>query len=236
MEDNNRWLEYWNGDVSVYVSPRHLQAHYKGLFADIAPLLPKAPFTLLDYGCGDALMAPDIARHGGRVLLYDRAAARRTTLRNRFAAHPGIEILDDLKVVQGTCDLVLMISVIQYVPKADLPTLLRSLKALLKPGGLLVIGDILSPDNSMVGDVSALLRFGMKEGFLLDAMKGLVKTLRSDYRKMRGELGLSSYSISEIVGVLTGAGFQAQPLAKNIGHAHHRRSVTAMAAPEGSGT
>ncbi|CAA6604019.1 SAM-dependent methyltransferase [Rhodospirillaceae bacterium LM-1] len=227
MENNNRWLEYWNGDVSVYVSPRHLEAHYKGLFADITPLLPKPPFTLLDYGCGDALMAPDIASRGGRVLLYDRAAARRATLRNRFAGQPAIEILDDLKAAEGACDLALMISVIQYVPKAELPALLRSLKALLKPDGLLVIGDILSPDNSMVGDVSALLRFGMKEGFLADAMKGLVKTLRSDYRKMRGELGLSSYSISDIIGVLTECGFQAQPLTKNIGHAHHRRSVTA---------
>ncbi len=227
MTSDNRWLDYWNGDVSVYVSKRHLMAHYKGLFADIQPLLPKPPFTLLDYGCGEALMAPSIAELGGRVLLYDRAEAKRATLRNRFAGLPAIEILSDLHAAQGACDVVLMISVIQYVPKGQLPDLLRSLKALLKPQGKLVIGDILSPDNSLVGDVRALLGFGMAEGFLFDAMKGLVKTLRSDYRQMRKQLGLSAYTISEIVGVLTECGFQPQPLTKNIGHARHRRSVVA---------
>jgi SAM-dependent methyltransferase len=230
MTFDEQWLDYWNGDVSLYVSPRHLKAHYQRLFTDIQPLLPDPPFTLLDYGCGDALMAPMLAKAGGRILLYDLAPSRRVALRQRFAHEERIEVQNDLEGVQGACDIVLLISVIQYVTRENLPGLLRSLGRCLKPGGLLVIGDILSPSNNMVTDVGALLRFGLAEGFFTDAVTGLVKTFRSDYRKMRGKLGLTVHTVEAIVGLLGQCGFHALPLTRNIGHARHRRTVMAKLA------
>lgn len=224
---SDAWLDYWNGDVSLYASGKHLDAHYRSLLADILPLLPAQPFTLLDYGCGEALMAPKIAEKGGRVLLYDRAHVNRARLRNRFAGQSGVRVLEDLAKAKASCDLVLMISVIQYVPQDKLPALLGELKGLLKPGGRLLIGDILPPGNSLAGDVSALLGFGLAEGFFLDAVKGLAKTLRSDYRSKRRQLGLCAYSVGEIQSILTECGFAPQPLSKNIGHAKHRRSILA---------
>lgn len=231
MNQNKDWVDYWDGDVSIYVSKRHLEAHYRGLFADIAPLLPAAPFTLLDYGCGEALMAPEIAARGGRVILFDQAGARRPKLRRRFAANPAIEVPDRLDGLDGACDLVLMVSVSQYVPKDQLPDLLRQLGLLLKPGGILVIGDILDPSNGILDDVSALLRFGLRDGFLWDALVGLVKTLRSSYRRERQRLGLSTYTEDEIMAVLRRAGFTGAALGWNIGHACHRRSVVARRLP-----
>lgn len=230
MDTNAAWLDYWDGDVSLYVSKRHLDAHYQGLLAAIEPLLPPAPFTLLDFGCGEALMAPALAAKGGRVILFDEAAARRNVLRNRFAGIAGIEVPDETETLAGTCDMVLMISVIQYVPKDQLPHLLARIRRLLKPGGRLVLGDILAPDNSIANDALALLGFGLKEGFLVDAVIGLFKTLRSDYRQARQRLGLSTWAMDEILAVLTAAGFEAAPLGWNIGHARHRRSVTATVA------
>jgi SAM-dependent methyltransferase len=230
MDTNAAWLDYWDGDVSLYVSRRHLEAHYQSLLAAIEPLLPPPPFTLLDFGCGEALMAPAIAAKGGRVILFDEAAARRGTLRQRFAPVPGIEVPDETDSLAGTCDMVLMISVIQYVPKDQLPHLLARIRRLLKPGGRLVLGDILAPDNSIANDALALLGFGLKKGFLVDAVIGLFKTLRSDYRQARQTLGLSTYSIDGILAVLKAAGFEAAPLGWNIGHARHRRSVMATRA------
>jgi SAM-dependent methyltransferase len=227
MDTNSAWLEYWDGDVSLYVSRRHLDAHYQGLFKVIRPLLPSLPFTLLDFGCGEALMAPAIAECGGRVMLFDDAPARRSVLRQRFAQHSAIVVPDDIESLAESCDIVLMISVIQYVPKSQLPALLERVKRVLRPGGTLVLGDILGPDNSIVADARALLEFGWREGFLVDAMIGLVKTLRSDYRAARQRLGLSTYPLDEILAVLQQAGFAAKPLDTNIGHARHRRSVIA---------
>lgn len=221
------WLDYWNGEVSLYVSPRHLQAHYRGLFTAIRPLLPAAPFTLLDFGCGEALMAPAIAELGGRVILFDDAGARRAGLRHRFAGNPNIQVTDELESLAGRCDLVLVISVLQYVPKRQLPQLLGRLKRLLKPQGRVLFGDILAPDNSLVADTLALLKFGWREGFLGDALLGLARTLKSDYRQARQHLGLSSYGLDELQDALRAAGLTGTALDWNIGHAGHRRSLIA---------
>ena len=48
------------------------------------------------------------------------------------------------------------------------------IKRLLKPGGRLVVGDILRPEVGMARDVLALLRFALNHGFLKDALIGLV--------------------------------------------------------------
>lgn len=227
MNRKSGWIDYWDGDVSVYTGVRHLEAHYRELFAGIAPLLPNGSFTLLDFGCGEALMAPDIVARGGRVYLYDAAGARRPRLRQRYSHLDGIMVPDDLSVLDGACDIVLLISVIQYLPREELPALLAQLRRTLKPGGKLVIGDILSPANSVVGDVTALLGFAWREAFLMEAVRGLLRTLNSNYHQRRKTLGLSSYTIEEILARLDQAGFDAAPLAGNIGHARHRRSILA---------
>ena len=223
------WLDYWNGDVSLYVSPRHLEAHYHRLIEAIRPLLPDPPFTLLDYGCGEALMAPTLAAAGGRILLHDAAPSRAAILRARFASDEAIEVVEDLAAAAGRCDLVLLISVIQYVPKAELAALLGRLRTCLKPGGRLVIGDVLAPGNHVLADVHALLRFAAHEGFFLDALRGLVRTLRSDYGRMRGALGLTTWATADLLAVLAAQGYDAEPLGWNIGHAGHRRSIVATA-------
>ncbi|EME67801.1 SAM-dependent methyltransferase [Paramagnetospirillum caucaseum] len=227
MSKKSGWIDYWDGDVSVYSGVRHLEAHYRELFAGIEPLLPAAPFTLLDFGCGEALMAPDIVARGGKVFLYDAAGGRRPRLRQRYSHLDGIAVPDDLGVLDGLCDVILLISVIQYIPRDDLPALFTQLHRTLKPGGALIVGDVLSPDNSVVGDVTALLGFAWREAFLAEAVRGLLRTLNSNYHQKRKTLGLSSYSIEEIVGLLDSLGFDAIPLAGNIGHARHRRSVLA---------
>jgi SAM-dependent methyltransferase len=229
MRTAGDWLDYWNGDVSLYVSPRHLEAHYNGLFEAIRPLLPDPPFTLLDYGCGEALMAPELAGRGARVILHDAAPSRAEVLRRRFAGIAGIEVAEELASRCRDCDLVLLISVLQYIPKADLPGLFERLRSCLKPGGRLVVGDILAPDNSVVADVGALLGFARREGFFLDALRGLIRTLRSDYGRMRNRLGLTTWRFDEISAVLEAAGFDVEQLAWNIGHAGHRRSLVATA-------
>lgn len=227
MSKKSDWIDYWDGDVSVYSGVRHLEAHYRELFAGIEPLLPTGSFALLDFGCGEALMAPDIVARGGRVFLYDAAGGRRPRLRQRYSHLDGIVVPDDLTVLDNLCDVVLLISVIQYIPREELPALLGQLHRALKPGGRLIIGDVLSPANSVIGDVAALLRFAWREAFLAEAVKGLLRTLNSNYHQRRKTLGLSTYTVDEMLSVLDQAGFEAFPLVGNIGHAHHRRSVLA---------
>lgn len=227
------WLDFWDAEHSIYVNRRHVEAHYRRLFSDIAPLLPPAPFTLLDYGCGDALMAPALVGRGGRVLLFEQAPARRAGLARRFAGTPGIAVIDEAgwrALPAGSCDLVLLISVIQYLERTALASLLAALKPLLSPGGRLVIGDIVGPEGGMIKDVAALLTFAARNGFLPAALAGLARTWLSDYRKIRERLGFTTYTPEALIALLAEGGWQGESLAWNIGHAGHRRSMVAWPA------
>ena len=78
-----------------------------------------------------------------------------------------------------------MNSVAQYMTPAELDAAFAVIKRLLKPGGRLVVGDVLRPEVGMPRDVLALLQFAARHGFLRDALIGLVATALSDYRQLR---------------------------------------------------
>lgn len=224
------WLDFWNADHSIYVNRRHRDAHARRLFADIVPLLPPAPFTLLDYGCGDALMTLDLVARGGHVLLYERAPAPRAELARRFAGAPGVAVLDEAALATlapGCCNLVLLISVIQYLDRGTLGGVLGALRPLLSPAGRLVIGDIVGPDTGILADVADLLDFARRNHFLTAAALGLLRTWTSDYRAVRKRAGFTTYTPDQLATLLADHGWQCEVLDGNIGHSRHRRSMTA---------
>lgn len=230
MTSADGWLQYWSGDISLYVSPRHLAAHYRLLHDRLAPHLPPAPFTLVDYGCGEALMAPRLAAAGGSIVLVDEAPGRSTQLAARFRGAAGVTVAETLEAATGRSDLTVMISVSQYIPKDQFPTLVRRLAATLKPGGRLIVGDILPPDNAMLDDIGALLAFAWRDGFLPAALVGLARTYRSPYRAARQRLGLSTWAPDEMNALLAAAGLVPRRLAENIGHSRRRYSMLATRA------
>ena len=95
-----------------------------------------------------------------------------------------------------------MNSVAQYMTPEELDSAFAVIKRLLKPGGRLVLGDILRPEVGMARDVMALLRFALTHGFLKDALIGLVSTALSDYRQLRARVGLQRYSEAEMIAKL----------------------------------
>ncbi len=110
---------------------------------------------------------------------------------------------------ERSVDLAVMNSVAQYMSSAELDAAFAVIKRLLKPGGRLVVGDILRPEVGMARDVLALLRFAARHGFLKDALIGLVSTALSDYRQLRTRVGLQRYSEAGMVAKLAAAGFTA---------------------------
>src|SRR4029078_9464805 len=84
------------------------------------------------------------------------------------------------------------------------------LRPLLRPGGLLVVGDVISRQTRASDDAMELLRFGAKKGFLLAALIGLLRTYFSDYWNLRKSLGITRYDQTEIVAKLEAAGFAAE--------------------------
>jgi hypothetical protein len=98
---------------------------------------------------------------------------------------------------------------------------------LLAPDGLLVVSDIIAPDVAASTDAWALLRFAAANGFLLAALAGLVRTLLSNYWRLRTRLGLSRYSAAAMLEKLAAAGFAARRVPVNIGHNQARMAFEA---------
>ena len=185
---------------------------------------------VLDYACGEALSAAHVAEACGKLYLAEPAPGVRGRLIARFAPNTKIRVRspDDLRnMEEKSVDLAVMNSVAQYMTLAELDSALAVIRRLLKPGGRLVLGDILHPEVGMVRDVAALLRFALTHGFLKDALIGLISTALSDYRQLRARVGLQRYSEAGMMAKLAAAGFVASRAKYNIGHNPWRMTFVA---------
>ena len=104
------------------------------------------------------------------------------------------------------------------------------MRRVLKPGGRLVLGDILRPEVGAATDVMALLKLAVKNGFLTDALWGLARTALSDYWQLRQSIGLQRYGEADMLAKLKAAGFDASLAKKNVGYNPAR--MTFLATPQ----
>jgi len=225
------WLSYWDAPNKSYVSERHKQAHYDVLFDGVRPFLPQGSAkVVLDWGCGDALAAERISAVCGTVLLYDAAPSTRDRLGRRLGSHAGTRILDDTGLAalpDASIDLVMVNSVVQYLTQREFEQALALFRRVLRPGGALLLGDIIVPGTPMSAHVTTFLGFAVRRGFVLSALGGLASTFVSSYRRLQREVGLASYTPEQIVGLLERHGFRPERLPRNIAVSPHRSSYLA---------
>ena len=227
------WREFWNADTPIYVDERHKRLHYEGVARDIVPLIPGPDATVLDHGSGEALSADRVAARCGRLLLCDGAPLVRSRLQTRFAAVPGITVLSPEEVPalpDGSLDLVVVISLLQYLGPDELAGLLDLWRAKLKPAGLLVLADVIPPGVSPFADAAALLGFAARNGFLRAALLGLVRTALSPYRRLRATLGLAVHTEAGLLATLAAHGFSGARRPANFGHNPRRMTILARPA------
>ncbi|NVN85001.1 MAG: class I SAM-dependent methyltransferase [Rhodopseudomonas sp.] len=224
------WIDYYDSTHTIYVSKLHRDVHFEEIARDIVGYISSPDATVLDYACGEALSAAQVADACGKLILAEPAPGVRGRLIARFAPNTKIRVrsLDDLrKMEENSVDLAVMNSVAQYMTPAELDTAFAVIGKLLKPSGKLVLGDILQPDVGMAKDVAALLRFAASHGFIKDALWGLARTAMSDYRQLRAKIGLQRYSEAEMIAKLKAAGLTATRAPRNIGHNPWRMTFVA---------
>lgn len=229
------WVSFWDRPHAIYVSERHADVHYRDVAAAIMRYLPGPDTRVLDYGCGEALHAETIAAAAGHVFLCEAAPSVRRKLAMRFAGMAKIEVIapESLPAMADhSLDLIVVNSVVQYLSRAELLSLLAQWRRLLAPGGTLVIGDVIPPDVSPVSDLMALLRYARANGFLPAALFGVLRTAASPYRKLRATHGLARYGEADFMALLRSAGFAAERQPVNIEHNPAR--MTFVARPTGA--
>jgi ubiquinone/menaquinone biosynthesis C-methylase UbiE len=230
------WIDYYDSTHTIYASKLHRDLHFELIARDIIGYISSPDAVVLDYACGEALSAAKVADACGKLYLAEPAPGVRGRLIARFAPNTRIRVrsLDDLrKMDEKSIDLAVMNSVAQYMTSAELDLAFATMRRLLKPGGKLVLGDILRPEVGMPKDVIALLRFAATHGFLRDALIGLVSTALSDYRQLRAKVGLQRYSEAEMIAKLAASGFSASRAHVNIGHNPWRMTFVARHAFQG---
>ncbi len=225
------WISYWDSDHPIYVNARHFDVHYANIADDIIRLLPGKQARVLDYGCGEALHADRIAAHCATLYLCEAAPTVRTRLKERFGKVANIAVTTPEEVAAmepQSLDLIVANSLIQYLKRDELLALLKVWRRVLAPGGALVIADVIGSKQSAIADALSLLRFAASNGFLTAAFIGLVKTTLSDYRKLRAQLGLTTYDEAEMLKLLSEAGYDAARLRPNLGHNQGRMAFRAQ--------
>jgi ubiquinone/menaquinone biosynthesis C-methylase UbiE len=224
------WIDYYDSTHTIYASRLHRDLHFQLIAKDIVGYISSPDAVVLDYACGEALSATEVADACGKLYLAEPAPGVRGRLIARFAPNTKIRVrsLDDLrKMDEKSLDLAVMNSVAQYMTSEELDTAFAVIRRLLKPSGRLVVGDILRPEVGMGRDVAALLKFAARHGFLRDALIGLVSTALSDYRQLRARVGLQRYSEAEMIAKLAASGFTASRAHLNIGHNPWRMTFVA---------
>src|SRR3954464_607845 len=226
----DEWIDYYDSTHTIYASKLHRELHFQLIAKDIVGYISSPDDVVLDYACGEALFAAKVAQACGKLILAEPAPGVRGRLIARFAPNTKIRVvsLDELRqMTEKSIDLVVMNSVAQYMTPHELDVAFSVIKRLLKPGGRMVLGDILRPEVGMGRDVLALLKFAAGNGFLKDACYGLASTALSDYRQLRTRIGLQRYSEAEMIAKLAAAGFTASRAPQNIGHNPWRMTFVA---------
>jgi SAM-dependent methyltransferase len=229
----SRWLDFWNAPDEIFVHPAHMRRHFHRLtegFFRYAPQVENG--RLLDYGCGEALAAERFTAEGLTTLLYDRSDYYRELVRKNYAGKEQIVVLDDAALEalpERSLDYMLLCSVIQYLDDRELQAVFQVARSRLKPGGLLILADVIPPHVSLFRDVYDLLRAALRGGYLLPTVRALASLPFSKYRRARQENALRYYAESELRARLKAFGFSMTVAERNFGWSDSRKTYLAEA-------
>jgi SAM-dependent methyltransferase len=228
------WISFYDMRHSlIYVNARHRDVHYRKIADDIAELVPNPFAAVMDYGCGEATSADRLAESCGHLTMVEAAPNVRAALGARYAGNAKISVCTPEQAAalpERSLDLIVLHSVAQYLSEAELDGLLATFRKLIKPDGLLVIGDVVPPHLASAAAAFSLLRCGAANGFFWAAVGGLIRVFVSDYLRLMKTVGLSHYTAAALLEKLKAAGYAATRAPLNIGHNQWRMTFRARPA------
>ncbi|MGH9157307.1 MAG: class I SAM-dependent methyltransferase [Acidimicrobiales bacterium] len=196
----NPWERYFD-DLSAgqVLFAMHAREYVDNLAAVVG--LP-ASAVVLDFGCGFGLVAGLLAPKVSEVSLWDASANMRRAAEARVACVANARMREPHDLDPETSvlrfDLILVNSVVQYMTADEFSGWLASWRALLAPGGRLVVSDVVPPGHSPAADVFRVLHFARTHRFLARAVLEAAGDLRR-YRRTRGTRPLLQLDRADLV-------------------------------------
>ena len=230
----SNWISFYDLRHSlIYVNTRHRDVHYRKIADDLRTLVPSAKAAVMDYGCGEATSADHLAQACGHLTMVEAAPNVMAALKARYGGNKKISVIGPAEAAAkpvASFDLIVLHSVAQYLSAAELDRLLTIFRTLVKPDGLVIIGDVVPPNLAAPAAAFALLRFAIANGFFWAAAGGLLRIFVSDYLRLKKTVGLSHYKAQAMLAKLKAADFSATRAARNIGHNQWRMTFLAKPA------
>lgn len=218
------WAAYCNGVNDKRIFADEAGDHVARL-REVVPL--RATDVVLDFGCGFGYVLVLLARHVGRVAYWDAAANVLRRAGDRVAHLPHVEMVD---LAEGRpapdriYDLVLVNSVVQYMQRAELAGWLARWRSMLRDDGRLVVSDVPTPDLSTWEELTDMLAFAERRGFLWAAVRdGFREAGR--YARTRRRLSLLCLTPDELAALAMEAGLSPELLPANLTHRSGRFSM-----------
>jgi ArsR family transcriptional regulator len=123
---------------------------YGNRFTTAAMLALLPPTSVVaDLGCGTGRLAEELSPYVGRVIGVDNSPAMLKTAKKRTAELPNVDLrtgeLQTLPIEDGECDAAMLLLALTYV--ADPVAVLKEAARVLKPGGRVVVVDLLPHDR-----------------------------------------------------------------------------------------
>ena len=179
-------------------------------------LRPSGTENVLDFGCGFGHVATGLSPHVGSIGLWDRTEA---VLRE---AAESTSLLANVKTVdlsdpslESSFDVILLNSVLQYIPTEDLPTLLKQLRRLISSGGQVILSDVPTTEAHLGGETLEWIRFNRRQGKLGQAITFAIGNWRR-YSSARREQPLILTDRTALARTARSAGFDTRVLDHNL--------------------
>lgn len=138
----------------------------------LAALLPPE-WTVADLGCGTGHLVAELAPAVRRVIGVDNSAAMLKAAKRRVNGTENVDLrrgdLEALPLADAECDAALLVLVLTYVP--DPPAVLREAARVLKPGGRLVVVDLLPHDRDDFRQGMGQVAMGFEAGRMGEWMR-----------------------------------------------------------------
>jgi cyclopropane fatty-acyl-phospholipid synthase-like methyltransferase len=224
------WQTFWADPPRYFSNAALRKAHFRILYSGLVEQAGVHPgSSLLDFGCGDADLAPLLAESGVTVFLFDTSPHYQVIARRCASLTPGVEAVDEAFLDDRSLpplDTVLASSVVQYLDSDTLSRFLHRARTRLTAEGCLVLADV--PErSSLVRDTVEVLTDALRHGYFRHALASLVTRLFSAYGSNLRESGLRRYSVPEMMSLLEQHGFTAKLARRNFAVKASRRTYIA---------